>query len=72
MPRSARISLAGFPRHIIQRGNNRTDCFYSEQDYLFYLEWLQEYTAEYKCQLHAYVLLTNHIRLLLTPPTQCG
>ena len=34
MPRRARISLAGIPHHIIQRGNNRTACFYSEQDYL--------------------------------------
>ncbi len=69
MPRRARVSLAEVPHHIIQRGNNRSPCFYAQTDYQYYLEWLSEYLKEYECRLHAYVLMTNHVHLLLTPKT---
>ena len=69
MTRRVRISLAGVPHHIIQRGNNRSACFYAEEDYQCYLEWLKDYLEEYECELHAYVLMTNHVHLLLTPIT---
>jgi putative transposase len=69
MPRRARISLAGVPHHIIQRGNNRDACFYCDQDYQIYLEWLHEYADLYGCQVHAYVLMTNHVHILITPET---
>jgi len=67
MPRRARISVAGVPWHIIQRGNNRTACFFSDDDYLFYLEILKEQAIKTDCSVHAYVLMTNHVHLLLTP-----
>ena len=67
MPRRARLSLPGIPWHIIQRGNNRAVCFYSEDDYLFYLHHLEENAARFGCAVHAYVLMTNHVHLLLTP-----
>jgi putative transposase len=67
MPRRPRIVLPGTPLHIIQRGNNRQACFYSDSDYQVYLEWLEEYSNKYECQIHAYVLMTNHVHLLLTP-----
>ena len=67
MPRRARLSLPGIPWHIIQRGNNRAVCFHSEDDYLFYLHWLGEYARKFGCAIHAYVLMTNHVHLLLTP-----
>ena len=67
MPRRARITLVGMPHHVIQRGNNRQACFYCEDDYLFYLECLHEYSVKYNCLIHAYVLMTNHIHLLVTP-----
>lgn len=67
MPRRARVSLPHIPHHIIQRGNNRQVCFYAEQDYHLYLEWLGKYAAEYECAVHAYVLMTNHVHLLITP-----
>ncbi len=67
MPRRARLSLPGVPWHIIQRGNNRSVCFFAEQDYRFYLERLQELAARFECAVHAYVLMTNHVHLLLTP-----
>jgi putative transposase len=72
MPRRARVSLPAIPHHIIQRGNNRSACFYADEDYQFYLQWLSEYAPLYECQVHAYVLMTNHVHLLLTPQTAGG
>jgi len=67
MPRGARLRLAGIPLHIVQRGNNRTTCFFNEQDYRFYLGNLQSLAASLGCAVHAYVLMTNHVHLLVTP-----
>ena len=67
MPRRPRIIIPGVPFHLIQRGNNRQPCFYADEDYCFYLEWLQEYSHDAGCSIHAYVLMTNHVHLLLTP-----
>ena len=67
MPRRARLSVPGIPWHIIQRGNNRAVCFYAEEDYRFYLEHLDDLARRFGCAIHAYVLMTNHVHLLLTP-----
>lgn len=67
MPRRARILLPGVPVHLIQRGNNRSACFYAEEDYRFYLDHLNEQAAKHGCTIHAYCLMTNHVHLLLTP-----
>ena len=67
MPRRARLALPGIAWHIIQRGNNRSVCFHSEQDYQFYLHYLKEFADKFGCAVHAYVLMTNHVHLLLTP-----
>lgn len=67
MPRRARLSLPGIPWHIIQRGNNRSVCFHAEEDYQFYLHYLKEFAEKFGCAVHAYVLMTNHVHLLLTP-----
>ena len=67
MARRARLSVAGVPWHIIQRGNNRSACFYAEEDYLLYLEYLKELSEKFGCDVHAYVLMTNHVHILLTP-----
>ena len=67
MPRRARISIPGIPWHIIQRGNNRSACFYADEDYQFYLQHLKEQSEKHSCKIHAYVLMTNHVHLLLTP-----
>jgi putative transposase len=53
--------------HIIQRGNNRQACFFCDDDNAFYLDWLLEYSRTTGCLIHAYVLMTNHVHLLLTP-----
>jgi putative transposase len=67
MSRRPRIAVAGVPLHIIQRGNNRQACFYDASDYQIYLDWLAQYARDSDCAIHAYVLMTNHIHLLLTP-----
>jgi putative transposase len=67
MPRRARLSLPGIPLHVIQRGNNRQACFYQDRDRRLYLDWLTEYAAGNHCAIHAYVLMNNHVHLLLTP-----
>jgi len=68
MPRRPRIHLPGVPLHIVQRGHNRDACFFADDDYLAYRHWLGEALKESGCTLHAYVLMTNHVHLLLTPP----
>jgi putative transposase len=66
MPRRSRLSLPNVPIHIIQCGNNRQACFYADEDYLFYLNWLREYADKTSCRVHAYVLMTNHVHLLIS------
>ena len=72
MPRRPRVILPGIPLHIIQRGNNRQACFYTNEDYRAYLEWFREYAKRSHCAVHAYVLMTNHVHLLVTPQTKDG
>jgi putative transposase len=67
MPRPRRVVLPSVPLHIIQRGNNRIPCFASRSDYLVYLDMLGECAFDCACALHAYVLMTNHVHLLLSP-----
>lgn len=66
MPRRARLVLPNIPMHIIQRGNNKQACFFDSTDYFNYLDWLYEYAIDSQCRIHAYVLMTNHVHLLLT------
>lgn len=72
MPRRPRIKLAGVPQHIVQRGINREPCFFAEEDYHSYLHWLEKAAADGHCAIHAYVLMTNHVHLLVTPETETG
>lgn len=66
MPRRARLALPGVPLHLIQRGNNRQACFYADEDCRFYLEWLAEHAGKTGCRVHAFVLMTNHVHLLVS------
>lgn len=67
MPRRPRTHLDTVPLHIVQRGHNREPCFFSDEDRLAYLGWLDEALKANACLLHAYVLMTNHVHMLLTP-----
>jgi putative transposase len=68
VPRRPRIHLPGVPIHLVQRGHNREACFFADEDFLAYQEWLGEALRKTGCTLHAYVLMTNHVHLLLTSP----
>ncbi|MFK5915782.1 MAG: transposase [Woeseiaceae bacterium] len=72
MPRKPRMYLADIPAHVVQRGNNREACFFSDDDSLFYLEVLAQGLRRYKVKLHAYCLMTNHVHLLMTPEDESG
>ena len=72
MARLPRFVLPGQPQHVIQRGNNRQATFRAEDDYLFYLDKLSEAADKHQCDIHAYVLMTNHVHLLVTPHSKEG
>ena len=65
--RVGRYFLPDQPLHVIQRGNNRDAIFFGQGDYARYREWLAAAAAEYGCAIHGYVLMTNHVHLLVTP-----
>ena len=65
--RLPRFFVPGYPLHVIQRGNNREALFGQKADYQAYAEWLQEAAHRYGCAIHAYVLMTNHVHVLVTP-----
>jgi putative transposase len=67
MARLPRPDLPGIPQHIVQRGNNRLPCFLDDDDRQRYLQYLLEALPRFGCRLHAYVLMDNHVHLLMTP-----
>ena len=72
MARLPRLSIAGCPQHISQRGNNRQACFFAEQDYKVYLDKLKDSATKHNVSIHAFVLMTNHVHLLMTAPSIVG
>jgi len=72
MPRKPRLYLPDVPVHLVQRGNNRNACFFADEDYHFYLDCLGRGLRRFGVRLHAYVLMTNHVHLLLTPVDETG
>ena len=72
MARLPRLTLPGFAHHVIQRGNNRQAIFASGADYQMLLDLLEENARKFDVAIHAYVLMSNHFHLLLTPQTPDG
>ena len=66
MPRRHRLVLPGVSLHIIQRGHDRQPCFIVENDYLKFLKWLELHANATRASVHAYVLMSNHVHLLLS------
>jgi len=66
MPRQARLRVAEVPFHVIQRGHNRAPCFFADADRAYYLEELRRQAEGRGVAVHAYVLMTNHVHLLMT------
>ena len=67
MPRQKRYRIPDIPQHLIARGNDRGACFFDSSDYRRYLALLNEASSKHRCEVHAYVLMTNHVHLLVTP-----
>jgi len=57
---------------VAQRGNNRLPCFLDDEDRQRYLQCLRQALLRFGCGLHAYVLMSNHVHLLLTPEESGG
>ncbi len=72
MPRPPRYALPGIPQHVLQRGNNRQPVFFCEDDYRFYLASVKLAAEQHGIAVHAYVLMTNHVHLLVTPQQADG
>jgi len=72
MARLPRLTLAGMPHHVIQRGNNRQPIFVDRADHERLLALMAEAAARFGVALHAYVLMDNHFHLLATPGTDTG
>jgi putative transposase len=72
MPRPLRICLPGLTLHVVHRGNNRQRTFHSDDDFRLYLELLVHACRRYETQTHAYVLMSNHVHLLMTSKHATG
>jgi putative transposase len=69
MPRTARIAVPEVPHHITQRGNNRQDVFFVDDDRRVYLSILKEQSEKYGLEILGWCLMTNHIHLVARPST---
>lgn len=67
MPRPLRYELTDVPQHVVQRGNNRQLTFFRDRDYQVYQQFLGGAAQRHRCEVHAYVLMSNHVHLLVTP-----
>jgi putative transposase len=72
MPRPRRLNIPDIPQHVTQRGNNRQVCFFGDEDRHIYLSLLEKASLRRECAVHAYVLMTNHVHLLVTPAIPDG
>jgi putative transposase len=72
MARPPRLNLIGISQHVIQRGYNRQACFFENQNYQVYLDKLLEYSQKHQVEIHAFILMTNHVHLLATPRIENG
>ena len=72
IPRPKRLNLLGIPQHVTQQGSNRQACFFTASDYRLYLDMLAKGCQKHDCLVHAFVLMTNHVHLLITPQSEFG
>jgi len=62
--------MAGTPRHVVQRRTDGSPCFFTDEDYLVYLDCLKDAAERHKCAVHAYVLMPDHVQLLVSLDTE--
>lgn len=69
MPRQQRYFVPGIPQHVVIRGVDRQATFFAPDDYELFLAALGDNSRRFECAIHAYVLMTNHVHMLMTPAT---
>ncbi|NLX15192.1 MAG: hypothetical protein GXY44_16310 [Phycisphaerales bacterium] len=67
MPRVSRIVLPGRPHHVTQRGNNRQDVFFVDDDRRVYLGLLKPQAERFGLEIMGYCLMSNHVHLVAIP-----
>ncbi|MBM3332397.1 transposase [candidate division WOR-3 bacterium] len=67
MSRIARVVAVGLPHHVTQRGNNRSQVFFDDDDRRFYLWTLAQYRRKYGVDIWGYCLMDNHVHALAVP-----
>ena len=72
MPRTARVAPSKHVYHVLTRGNNRQDVFEDEEDFRKYIDLLLRYKEKYQFKLYHYVLMTNHVHLVIEPSVSGG
>ncbi|HEY5721885.1 MAG TPA: transposase [Allosphingosinicella sp.] len=72
MARLSRVVIPGFPHHVTQRGNGRSRTFFSDEDYALYRDWLGETCRSNGVEVWAWVLMPNHVDLILVPSDADG
>jgi putative transposase len=70
MARRPRLFLPGIPQHVVSRGVDKRAVFFAPGDYREYLDSLHDAARKHDCAIHAYVLMTNHVHLLVTPANE--
>ena len=70
MPRLARTVAVGCAHHITQRGNNRQDVFFVDDDRDVYLELLREQAEKYRLDIVGYCLMANHVHIVAMPQAE--
>lgn len=70
MPRIARVIAVEYPHHITQRGNNRAEVFFDDEDRAFYIKTLKSYCEKWKVKIWAYCFMTNHVHILAVPKAE--
>jgi putative transposase len=70
MPRIARVVAVSYPHHITQRGNNRADVFFDDEDRAYYIKTLKKYCLKWRVKIWAYCLMSNHVHLLAVPASE--
>lgn len=72
MPRVARVVVPELPHHVTQRGNNRQDVFFTDDDRWFYLETLKKHSNRFGVEILGFCLMTNHVHLIAKPAREDG
>ena len=72
MARLARVVVPGVPHHVTQRGNGRARTFFSDEDYALYRDLLAASCRAADVEIWAFVLMPNHVHLILTPKDADG